>query len=340
MYLDWFVLMKEEKSKYQITMKPLKILLSIILLASFVTSKADDYPWRKYGFDLKVVTLSNGKYQEFHDLEDVVEIGSVLFNTQTQQIVGFVEKDTLYSEAGLTPYIVSRWISPDPLSEEYSSWSPYNYATNNPIRFIDPNGMMVDEYKFNSEGQYTGKVEKEGEHYGTISNNNGEVTKTFSFADPINDPAAIDKGEITQVVEVGDEAIANTLNESGVNNGQNQDNRVDFILNESNATNPEGSGKMDYVITGSVKVDGKDIKLANSSNTLFLTSTESGKVAHNNSNFGNFLWGAGVKSLGIPKFTAKLGAHYNNFFHDPKHKGTLDSKDDQYSISLGYERKK
>ncbi len=124
-------------------MKPLKIVLSILLLASFVTSNADEYPWKKYGFDLKVVTLSNGKYQEFHDLKDVVEIGSVLFNTQTQQIVGFVEKDTLYVEADLTPYIVSRWISPDPLSEEYSSWSPYNYALNNPIIFIDPDGQKV-----------------------------------------------------------------------------------------------------------------------------------------------------------------------------------------------------
>lgn len=149
-------------------MKSLKIVLSILLLASFVTSNADEYPWKKYGFDLKVVTLSNGKYQEFHDLKDVVEIGSVLFNTQTQQIVGFVEKDTLYSEADLTPHIVSRWVSPDPLSEEYSSWSPYNYAMNNPIIFIDPDGQKVvyangvsAEFK-NSFGQAVQHLNKNG----------------------------------------------------------------------------------------------------------------------------------------------------------------------------------
>ncbi|MDZ7741031.1 MAG: hypothetical protein U5Q03_04595 [Bacteroidota bacterium] len=78
--------------------------------------------------------------QEFHDLEDVVEIGSVLYNTQTKQIVGFVEKDTLYSEADLTPHIVSCWISPDPLTDEYPSWSPYNYVMNNPIMLVDPDG--------------------------------------------------------------------------------------------------------------------------------------------------------------------------------------------------------
>lgn len=32
----------------------------------------------------------------------------------------------------------------DPLSDFYTSYSPYNYTLNNPIKFIDPNGMCVD----------------------------------------------------------------------------------------------------------------------------------------------------------------------------------------------------
>ncbi|MCY1636748.1 JAB-like toxin 1 domain-containing protein, partial [Marinifilum sp. D737] len=129
-----------------------------------------------YGFKFKVLTLSNGKYQEFHDLEDVVEIGSILYNTQTNQIVGFVQKDSLAMNVGMTPHLVSRWMCPDPLSEEYSSWSPYNYTMNNPIKFIDPNGMYVDNYGIDENG-YISLLEKTDDKYDVLYTVNNEGNK-------------------------------------------------------------------------------------------------------------------------------------------------------------------
>jgi len=128
-------------------MKSTKLFLTAILLFVFGFAQAqNDYnPWKKYGYTPpKALTLSDGKYQEFFDADTIVQIGSVLFNTVTNEVVAFIKYDTTYSEATLEPHIISRWLSPDPLAQERPSWTPYNFCSNNPINRIDPDGRLDD----------------------------------------------------------------------------------------------------------------------------------------------------------------------------------------------------
>ncbi|MBN9349082.1 MAG: hypothetical protein J0H55_00215 [Chitinophagaceae bacterium] len=39
---------------------------------------------------------------------------------------------------------LGRWRTIDPLGEDYNGWTPYNYAANNPLKFIDPNGKGIE----------------------------------------------------------------------------------------------------------------------------------------------------------------------------------------------------
>ncbi|MDD2637040.1 MAG: hypothetical protein PHW82_16220 [Bacteroidales bacterium] len=134
----------------QNNMKRLFLVFTILFCITLANAQN---PFEAYGYTPKIATLSNGKYNEFHDLDTIVQIGTVLYNTQTKQIIAFLQVDTLYSEATLQPDIVSMWMSPDPLSDERPSFSPYNFCRNNPIVFVDPDGRLEDYYLNLKSGQ-------------------------------------------------------------------------------------------------------------------------------------------------------------------------------------------
>jgi len=111
-------------------------------------------PYKSIGKDAEVLTLSNGKYQEFIPNDTLVVIGSVIYNTVTEEVVAFALPDTVLTELGFEPEVRSRFLSMDPYASKYPSLSPYSYVANNPIRLIDPDGRdIVDGLKYSQSKQ-------------------------------------------------------------------------------------------------------------------------------------------------------------------------------------------
>lgn len=114
-------------------------LMTTLLLASGLCMAQN--PFRSLGVkesEAPVLTLSNGRYPEVIENDTLIRIGSVLLHGPSGTIAGFIQTDTLYSESGMEPEIISKWLSPDPVIKPFES--PYAGMGNNPILYMDPDG--------------------------------------------------------------------------------------------------------------------------------------------------------------------------------------------------------
>ena len=56
--------------------------------------------------------------------------------------------------------VTSLWYGVDPLAEKYPNITPYCYTDNNPVRYIDPNGMIKREYYDHDNMEHSGNLYK------------------------------------------------------------------------------------------------------------------------------------------------------------------------------------
>lgn len=68
-------------------------LLAAMTASSCLFAQTTKNPFSELGYTKHITyTSSKGEFEEFHNNADIVEIGSVYFNTKTKKVVGYINE--------------------------------------------------------------------------------------------------------------------------------------------------------------------------------------------------------------------------------------------------------
>jgi RHS repeat-associated protein len=138
---------------------------------------------------------------------------------------------------------LGRWMSPDPLEDNFPSYSPYNFAVNSPLIFVDPNGkenviylVLLDDGNSAIQKMDIGKIVENANNTFKSHGLNTRVV-IYTGCDVLN-PAKMDKTDSYAILG-STEGITNYISHQNFEDRQIQQRAI--ILGDGGSSHPEES---------------------------------------------------------------------------------------------------
>ena len=238
--------------------------------------------------------------------------------------------------------VLGRMWNIDNKAEKYYSYSPMQFALNNPLKVIEVNGDTT--YRFDNNGVYIGMFDMDVNGIqgaiGTIKNYKDAKGRSFkgwvgdnyfSFNDP-----AFDKKQLNQLLVgktaihfISNENMNWIMSESGIKQLSLVE-RLDFAFAESMG------GRMDfnynYTLPSQEIIPNGNVKDVDGIGGFMIFQNGKDHTAFNLNDAGQFLWGQAMKLLGFSYTTTQISSNS----HALGFEFGFDSKADQSAILQGF----
>ncbi|MDE6146582.1 MAG: RHS repeat-associated core domain-containing protein [Bacteroidales bacterium] len=127
------------------------------------------------------------------------------YNGKPEQVTGIAETGLLdYGARFYDPY-VARWTSVDPMADKYPGCSPYVFCADNPVNFVDPDGM--DKWSINWQGFIVWEEEYEED----------ELYYKDEYGNLTDKHIVVGNGDILQALSATNGSFSSYTSDTGIN---------------------------------------------------------------------------------------------------------------------------